>query len=155
LLLGVSDQSLLRPIAPVVIVGGITSAATTGALVAIGRRLGSSGIPFAAISAALFHRTAAGGEAGLVFGGLVLHVTVMFVLASVCVWLVTRLRLSKLVAAVIVALGELALSWLVAWSRGAGVATILPLGDRIVLALVTASALVVGMRFALPSLRNA
>jgi hypothetical protein len=85
----------------------------------------------------------------------VLHVTVMFVLASVCVWLVTRLRLSNLVAAVIVALGELALSWLVAWSRGAGVATILPLGDRIVLALVTASALVVGMRFAFPSLRNA
>jgi hypothetical protein len=155
LLLGVSDQSLLRPIAPVVIVGGITSAATTGALVAIGRRLGSSGIPFAAISAALFHRTAAGGEAGLVFGGLVLHVTVMFVLASVCVWLVTRLRLSSLVAAAIVALGELALSWLVAWSRGAGVATILPFGDRIVLALVTAGALVVGMRFALPSLRNA
>ena len=150
-----SDQSLLRPIAPVVIVGGITSAATTGALVAIGRRLGSSGIPFAAISAALFHRTAAGGEAGLVFGGLVLHITVMFVAASVCVWLVTRLRLSKFVAALIVALGELALSWLVAWSRGAGVATILPLGDGIVLALVTASALVVGMRFAFPSLRNA
>lgn len=150
-----SDQSLLRPIAPVVIVGGITSAATTGALVAIGRRLGSSGIPFAAISAALFHRTAAGGEAGLVFGGLVLHVTVMFVLAAVCVWLVTRMRLSSLFAAVIVALGELALSWVVAWSRGAGVATILPLGDRIVLAFVTASALVVGMRFAFPSLRNA
>lgn len=150
-----SDQSPLRPIAPVVIVGGITSAATTGALVAIGRRLGSSGIPFAAISAALFHRTAAGGEAGLVFGGLVLHVTVMFMLASVCVWLVTRLRLSTLAAAVVVALGEFALSWLVAWSRGAGMATILPLGDRIALALVTASALVVGMRFALPSMRNA
>lgn len=131
------------------------AAATTGALIAIGRRLGSAGIPFAAISAALFHRTAAGGEAGLVFAGIVLHITVMFVLAFVCVWLVERLQLSRTVAAVLVALGEFALSWMVAWSRGAGMATILPLGDRIVLALVTVLALVVGMRFALPTLRNA
>ena len=149
------DHTPLRPIASGVIVGGITSAATTGALIAIGRRLGSAGIPFAAISAALFHRTAAGGEAGLVFAGIVLHVTVMFGLAFVCVWLVERLELARLTAAVLVALGELALSWLVAWSQGAGMATILPLGDRLVLAVVTVLALVVGMRFALPSLRNA
>jgi hypothetical protein len=151
----VSQHAALRPIAPGIIVGGITSAATVGALIAIGRRLGSAGIPFAAISAALFHRTAAGGEAGLVFAGIVLHVTVMFMLAFVCVWLVERLALSRVLAAALVALGELALSWAVAWSRGAGMATILPLGDRIVLAIVTALALVVGMRFALPSLRNA
>ena len=149
------DHTSPRPIGSAIIVGGITAAATTGALIAIGRRLGSAGIPFAAISAALFHRTAAGGEAGLVFTGIVLHVTVVFVLAFVCVWLVERLALSRLLAAVLVALGELALSWLVAWSRGAGMATILPLGDRIVLAVVTVFALVVGMRFALPSLRNA
>ena len=155
MLLGVPDHMRPRPIAPGIIVGGITSAATTGALVAIGRRLGSAGIPFAAISAALFHRTAAGGEAGLVFTGFVLHVTVMFVLAFVCVWLVERLSMSRLFAAVLAALGELALSWLIAWSRGAGMATILPLGDRVVLAAVTVIALVVGMRFALPSLRNA
>ena len=149
------DYTPLRPIAPGIIVGGITSAATVGALVAIGRRLGSAGIPFASISAALFHRTAASGEAGLVFAGIVLHITVTFVLAFVCVWLVERLELSRVVAAVLVSLGELALSWLVAWSRGAGMATILPLGDRIVLAVVTVLALVIGMRFALPSLRNA
>lgn len=155
LLWGVPDHTALRPIAPGIIVGGITSAASVGALVAIGRRLGSAGIPFAAISAALFHRTAAGGEAGLVFTGIVLHVTVMFVLAFVCVWLVERLGVSRVIAALAAAIAEFALSWLVAWSSGAGIATILPLGDRIVLALVTALALVVGMRFALPSLRNA
>ena len=155
MLLGVPDHSPLRPIAPGIIVGGITAAATTGALIGIGRRLGSAGIPFAAISAALFHRTAAGGEAGLVFTGIVLHVTVMFVLAFVCLWLVERLELSPVIAALLVALAEFGLSWLVAWSRGADMATILPLGDRIVLALVTVIALVVGMRFALPSLRNA
>jgi hypothetical protein len=145
----------VRPIASGVIVGGITSAATVGALIAMGRRLGSAGIPFAAISAALFHRTAAGGEVGLVFAGVVLHVTIMFVLAFVCVWLVERLAVARVVAALLVALGELGLSWLVAWSRGAGMATILPLGDRVVLAIVTVLSLVVGMRFALPSLRNA
>jgi len=153
--LSVPDHTPLRPIAPGIIVGGITSAATIGALIAMGRRLGSAGIPFAAISAALFHRTAAGGEVGLVFAGIVLHVTVIFVLAFACVWLVERLALPRLAAAVLVALGELALSWLVAWSRGAGMATILPLGDRIVLAIVIVFALVVGMRFALPALRNA
>jgi hypothetical protein len=155
LFLGVPDYTSQRPMAAGVIVGGITAAATTGALIAIGRRLGSAGIPFAAISAALFHRTAAGGEVGLVFTGFVLHVTLMFILAFVCVWLVERLAFSRPVAAVLVALGELALSWLIAWSRGAGMATILPLGDRIVLAVVIAIALVVGMRFALPALRNA
>jgi hypothetical protein len=38
---------------------------------------------------------------------------------------------------------------------GAGIASVLQLGDRIVLALVYASALVMGMRFALLPLRNA
>ena len=155
LLLDVPDHAPLHPISPGIIVGGITSAATTGALIAIGHRLGNAGIPFAAMSAALFHRTAAGGEVGLVFAGIVLHITVMFVLAFVCVWLVERLDLSRVVAAGLVALGELALSWVVAWSSGSGMATILPLGDRMVVAVVTVLALVIGMRFALPSLRNA
>jgi hypothetical protein len=153
--LDVPDHAPLRPITPGIVVGGITAAATTGALIAIGRRLGNAGIPFAAMSAALFRRTAAGGEVGLVFAGIVLHITLMFVLAFVCVWLVERLELSRVAAAGLVALGELALSWVVAWSRGAGMATILPLGDRVVLALVTVLALIIGMRFALPSLRNA
>jgi hypothetical protein len=46
-------------------------------------------------------------------------------------------------------------SWIVTLSTGAGVASVLQLGDRIVFALVYALALVVGMRFALSLLRNA
>ena len=134
---------------PGIVVGTVASAATTGALVGIGHRLGSIGIAFAEISAALFHRTPSGGEAGLVFTGVILHVAFTMIWSAIFLWLVTRARWRPVLAAIVVALGTHALSWLVAWSTGRGMATVLPLGDRIVLATVFAVALLVGMRFAL------
>jgi uncharacterized membrane protein (DUF485 family) len=139
----------------VVPTGSVLAAATTGALVAMGHRLGSVALPFAATSAVVLHRTVAAADTGLVFAGLVLHVTIAFVWSFVFVFLVTRMRLSDVVAAIVIAVGELVTSWIVTLSTGVGVASVLQLGDRIVLALVYALALVVGMRFALPLLRNA
>lgn len=121
----------------------------------MGHRIGSAAIPFAAISATLFRRTATSGAAGLVFTGVVLHITAMFVWSVVFVWLVERLRWSSMVAGAFIGAAQFALSWLVAWGSGEGLATILPLGDRIVFALILTVSLVVGMRFAFFPLRNA
>jgi hypothetical protein len=151
LLCNVSTQT----ISPSVAIGSVVAAATTGALIAMGHRLGSAALPFAATSALVFHRTVTAADARLVFAGLVLHVTIAFVWSFIFVFLVTRARLSDVVAASVVAVGELVTSWIVTLSTGVGVASVLQFGDRIVLALVYALALVVGMRFAFPLLRNA
>ena len=121
----------------------------------MGHRLGSATLPFASISAALFRRTAVANDGGLVLAGLVLHVTTAFVWSFVFVWLVRRVHLGDIVAATVTALGELVVSGMIAWLVGAGIATVMPLGDRLVLAVVYVIALVVGMRFAFPALRNA
>lgn len=126
----------------------MASAATTGALIAIGHRLGSIGVPFAEIGAALFHRTASGSEAGLIFTGFVLHVVMMMLWSAVFVWLMRSVRWRAWIAATAVAIGSMLLSWLIASSTGRGIATALALGDRILVAIVLAISLVVGMRFA-------
>jgi 3-hydroxymyristoyl/3-hydroxydecanoyl-(acyl carrier protein) dehydratase len=144
-----------QPTSPGVAIGSVAAAATTGALVAMGHRLGSVRLPFAAIGAAVLRRTVTAGSANLVFAGLVLHVTLAFAWSFVFVFLVRRARWRDVVAAIATALGGLVASWLVTSLTGAGIASVLQLGDRIVLALVYASALVMGMRFALLPLRNA
>jgi hypothetical protein len=90
-----------------------------------------------------------------VLAGLVLHITIAFAWSFVFVWLVKRARFRDIVAAIVTALGELVVSGVIAWLAGAGIATVMPLGDRLVLAVVYVIALVVGMRFAFPVLRNA
>jgi hypothetical protein len=144
-----------QPTSPGVAIGSVVAAATTGALVAMGHRLGSAVLPFAAISAAGWHRTLTATDTGLVLAGLVFHVTFAFVWSFLFVFLVRRARWRDVAGAVVIAVGELVTSWIVTLSTGAGVASVLQLGDRIVFALVYALALVVGMRFALPLLRNA
>jgi hypothetical protein len=57
-------------------------------------------------------------------------------------------------SAVLIASGQFILSWIIASSSGSGLATVLALGDRLVVAVVLAIALVVGMRFAFPSSRG-
>jgi hypothetical protein len=151
----VSSRATAGPVSTGVIVGGVAAAATTGALIAMGHRIGSAALPFASISAALFRGTAASGAVGLVFTGIVLHVTAIFVWSVVFVWLVQRLRWSSIVAGAFIGVAHFSLSWLVAWGTGAGLASILPLGDRIVFALILFASLVVGMRFAFLPLRNA
>jgi hypothetical protein len=137
-----------QPTSAGLVVGSVASAATTGALVAIGHRLGSAAVPFAAISAVLFHRTVSGGAVGLVFTGLILHAFVIFAWSATFVWLVRRLGFRAIAAACGVGIAALVLSWIVARSTGGGLSSVLPLGDRLVYGLVLAAALVLGIRFA-------
>lgn len=139
-----------RSITPTVVVGGVAVAATTGALVAVGHRLGSTGLPFASIAAVPLHQAALTSPGGMVATGLVLHAVAIFVWSLICVQLARALT-RRDVAAGVVAAGQFALSWIIAWSSGTGLASVLALGDRIVYAVVLAGALVVGIRFAFPA----
>jgi len=144
-----------QPISPGVAIASVAAAATTGALVAMGHRLGSVALPFAAIGASLFRRTVTAGSPSFVLAGVVLHITIVFVWSVVFVFLVRHARWRDVVAAVVIGGGELVTSRVATSVTGAGIASVLPFGDQLVLALVYASALVVGMRIAFPPLRNA
>ena len=90
----------------------------------------------------------------MVATGLVLHAVAILVWTVVCVQL-ARAFARRDVAAGVVAVSQFMLSWIIAWSSGTGLASVLALGDRIVYAVVLAGALVVGMRFAFPAPREA
>lgn len=140
-------------------VGSVVAAATTGALAAIGRRVGGVAEPFAAIGDLVVHgrvRDALhAGPGALVMTGVVVHVVGAFVWTVVFLELVRRLGWRDLWAALLVGAAQLGLSWIVARGTGRGIATELALGDRVVLALTLVLSLVAGMRFALPLSRNA
>lgn len=138
---------------PTLAIGGIASGATIGALIGAGRRLGSVGLPFASISTLVLRHAALGGAA-LVLAGVLLHVVAMFVWSAIYIWLVRRSS-HAVMAAILVAIANFILSGIVARATGVGLASALALGDRIVLALVFATSLVIGMRFAFSPLRNA
>ncbi len=141
---------------PTVVVGAITAAATTGALVAIGHRMGHAGIPFIAIASAiaLSRRSAPGG--GAIVVGVVLHLIASFVWSAVCVRLAERVGAERVgskngaqaATAFAVGLANFVVSWLVAWWTGRGLASELTLGDRVVYAVVFTVSLIVGMRYA-------
>jgi hypothetical protein len=120
----------------------------------MGRRVGHAGIPFAAIGAVPFQRSANAGVVGLVFTGVVLHIASIIVWSFLYVWIVQRVR-RPAATAVLIAAANFFCSWLVAWSSGNGVASVLPLGDRLALAVVLAAALLVGMRYAFFPAQNA
>jgi hypothetical protein len=143
-----------RPISPAIVVGGVAVAATTGALVAVGHRLGSTGLPFASIAAVPFHQASVTSAARMVATGLVLHAAAIFVWSLICVQL-ARAFSRRDVAAGVVAASQFIFSWIIAWSSGSGLASVLVLGDRIVYAVVLAGALVVGMRFAFSPVHKA
>ena len=83
----------------------------------------------------------------LVIVGLVSHVLLSFVWAIVFVALVTRgWRLAT--AGIVIGCAQFALSWITASATGSGFASVVPLGDRVVVAIVTAVSLVVGIRVA-------
>ena len=127
--------------------GGLAASASTGALIAIGRRLGSVRLPFAAIGATLAHTTITGTATPLVIVGFVGHVLLSFVWAIAFVALVTRgWRLAA--AGIVIGCAEFALSWITASVTGSGLASVVPLGDRVVVAMVIAVSLVVGIRVA-------
>jgi hypothetical protein len=132
----------------------MAGAATTGALVAIGHRLGGIGLPFAAVGEMLIHTAPFRAAPRTVVAGFVLHAVSVVVWSVICV-LVAKRSGQRMLAAVFAATGQFIVSWIVARVSGNGLASALALGDRIVYALVLASALVVGMRFAFFSSRSA
>lgn len=127
------------------------ASATAGALIALGHRAGGAGLPFAATGAALLHRTPSNGDFALVVTGVSLHVAMMLLWSALFVWLVEHTLLGAFVTALLIAIGHFVVSWAVASSTGAGMASILPLGDRLVFAVVLFIALVSGMRLAFSS----
>ena len=129
-------------------IGALAASATTGALIAMGHRVGGASLPFAAIASVLFRRQLGPGTPRLVFAGFLLHVAATFVWAAVFLWLLRAWSGRDIVAALVVGAAELAFSWCAAHVTGSGIATLLPLGDRIVLAVILAATLVLGIRFA-------
>jgi hypothetical protein len=143
-----------RGVSPTIVAGGLAASASTGALIAMGRRLGSARLPFAAIGATLAHTSNSSEAMGLVLVGFVGHALLSFMWAIAFVALVTRgWRLAT--AGIVIGCGEFALSWVTARVANAGLASILPLGDRVVLAVVIAVSCVVGIRVAVAPSQNA
>jgi hypothetical protein len=135
--------------------GLVVAAATTGALIAIGRRLGSVGLPFAATAAALLRRTATSSDPALVTLGVGLHIVLTLAWSALFAWLVRARRWSVATASLVVVVVAHTINWLVAWRTGNGLASVLPLGDRIIFAVVFAAALAIGIRFAFSPRREA
>jgi hypothetical protein len=135
-------------------IGGIASAATGGALVAMGRRLGSAAVPFAGIGAAVAHRTVDGRAAALVVLGIIVHVLVTFGWSVAFLSFVRHIG-RPVVGAIAIAVCAFLLSQIVTIVTGRGVASVLALGDRLVLGAIFAAALVLGMRFAFFPARDA
>jgi len=133
-----------------VIAGALAASATTGALVAMGRRLGSAGLAFDAIGRSFTGgpRSIIGVSAAAVIVGIVIHFTIAIFWSIVGARLTLRWRGRMLLASLAATVAWFSTSWVFARLTGRGLSTLLLLGDHIVLALVFVLALVVGMRFA-------
>jgi hypothetical protein len=142
LLWGVNE----RRTSPVLIVSCVAAAATIGALIAMGRRLGSAAFPFASIGAIVFHSAGFAIDSRSLVGGLLLHLVFISLWSALAVQLARGLGAP--LSALLTATTQFIVSWIIAWWGGTGLASALVLGDRLVYAVVLASALVVGMRFA-------
>jgi hypothetical protein len=149
LLWGVQD----RESSPVPIVAAVVAAATIGALIAMGRRLGSAAFPFASIAALVLRSSGFGIDSRSLIGGLLLHLLFIFLWSALAVQL--SRGLGPTLSALLTATTQFVVSWIIAWWSGSGLASALALGDRLVYAVVLAGALVVGMRFAFSPTRNA
>jgi hypothetical protein len=128
------------------VTGLIAASATSGALVAMGRRAGSATAGFDAIG-----RFVMSGSGPVWLPGLTIHVLLTLAWAFLFGVLTERRRWSAWRAAASVGAVSFLLSWIAARTSGGGLAIVLPIGDRVVLAIVLAVSLVVGMRFALPA----
>lgn len=123
----------------------------------MGHRAGGVWLPFAEIGAAVFPRTASTGATGgmppSTLVGIGVHVAAMYFWTLAFVWLADRLN--RVLAAIMVGAANFIVAWLVTRFTGAGLASVLSLGDRVTFALILMIALVVGMRYARPYSRNA
>jgi hypothetical protein len=141
-----------RQPSPVFVVGCVVAAATIGALIAMGRRLGSPAFPFSSIAAIVLRSSGFGIDSRSLLSGVLLHLVFVFLWSALAVQLARGLGAT--LSAVITATTQFFVSWIVAWWSGSGLASALALGDRLVYAVVLATALVVGMRFAFSLGRN-
>jgi len=134
-------------------IGLVASASTTGALLAMGHRLGSASLPLRSIGA-VFGLSQLGGswaEAAASFlVGLCVHVALVLIGGVLFQYLRFYLKGRSLVSGVAVGVVSFALTWSIAMITGRGPGAVLPLGDRIVLAIVLGGSLLIGMRFAFP-----
>ena len=123
----------------------------------MGRRLGGAFFPFQMIASAIvgFAGPTLLPRGALAVLGAAVHIAISLGWGIVCSLLTERWRGGVTRAAVLVAVLSYLESWLVARATGAGIATVLPAGDRVALALTLGISLVLGMRFASSSMQNA
>ena len=140
-----------NPIPPGIIAGAVAASATAGALVAMGRRLGSSGLAFSAIASVVTGAQFVRVSLMSVVVGAMLHVFISMAWGIAFAMLTERWRGRSVLAALAVAVVAFVISSLLARVAGRGLAVILPIGDRLILYVVFAVALILGMRFAFPA----
>jgi hypothetical protein len=85
--------------------------------------------------------------------GLVIHVVMSFVWAIVFVSLVTR-NWRSWTAGIATGCAEVLVSWTVARATGQGLASLLSIGDRAVLVIVSVASLIISLRLAVDRTRN-
>lgn len=136
--------------------GVLAAAATAGALVGVGIRVGTPARPLNSIAAVVLGQNAQGtwGFTTVTAAGLALHFAATVALALLFAWTVTRTGGRAWAWGAIFGAAWLAGAWLLARVLGLGPGALLPLGDRILLAVLLALALPLGMRLAFPAHRE-
>lgn len=137
--------------------GLIAAAVTSGMLVGFGIRFGTPLRAFNSIAAAVLARTP-GGSIGaplaVTLFGVVFHVLTSVLWGIIYAYCVERSGGHPLLWGFVVAAGVFLLTGLFASLSGEGLATLLPFGDRVALAIALALALPLGMRLAHPAIRH-
>ena len=138
--------------------GAVAAAATLGALLAIGHKIGRAVLPLGTVGALI------AGHHAFLFGdpattrdvllGVVVQVMICILWGFVAAWLALERRVGLPWTGLWIAVADFCGSWLVARVSGGGLATIVPLGDRLELGLVLGVALVAGIRLAFPQIRE-
>jgi len=134
-------------------IGLVASASTTGALLAMGHRLGSASLPLRSIGAVVGLSQLGGTWPMAVLSflvGLGVHVALVLIGGVLFQYLRVYLNGRSVASGVAVGVVSFALTWSTAMITGRGPGAVLPLGDRIVLAIVLGGSLIIGMRFAFP-----
>lgn len=131
--------------------GLLAATATSGALIAIGKRAATVARPFNAIAGhflGVARSDAFGFVAAVTIPGVVLHV-VLATLAGLVVAFVARRRIAPAwVASVAIAALSALVSVGIARRGGSSLARVLPLGDVVLFYVIVALSLVVGIRLA-------
>lgn len=131
-------------------VGLIAGSATAGALVVLGHRLGGAAVLFATTVNPIAPLAAAIGDipASWVAVGVLVWLAMAAAWGAVFAWLVVEWSGRTVVPAIVVAVSQFLIGTAAARASGRGVATVLPIADRVALAVLFAAALVIGIRFA-------